>query len=151
MIPLTVIEPGWLYLLTNPAMPGLVKIGMTTRSPEERAQELASTGVPMPFHVSAAWAVDDVRAAERDAHEALARYRVSDQREWFRLSGVTSCPAFPQGTEKTPAAVSPPALGEKRPTHTIGEALTYVTRKHAPPLMVQKGKSPSSPSSSGRT
>ena len=86
MIPLTVIEPGFLYLMTNPAMPGLVKIGMTTRSPEERAQELASTGVPMPFHVAAAWPVDDVRAAERGAHEALARYRVNDQREWFRVS-----------------------------------------------------------------
>lgn len=30
--------------------------------------------------------MDDVRAAERDAHARLARYRVSDQREWFRVS-----------------------------------------------------------------
>lgn len=83
---LPMIQPGWLYLMTNPAMPGLVKVGMTTRSPEERAQELASTGVPMPFTVAAAWAVDDVRAAERAAHAALARHRVDDAREWFRLS-----------------------------------------------------------------
>lgn len=103
MIPLTVIEPGWLYLLTNPAMPGLVKIGMTTRSPEERAQELASTGVPMPFHVAAAWAVDDVRAAERDAHEALARYRVNDQREWFRLTVPAAIKALGRGTAARPS------------------------------------------------
>ena len=83
---LPMIQPGWLYLMTNPAMPGLVKVGMTTRSPEERAQELASTGVPMPFTVAAAWPVDDVRAAESAAHAALARHRVDDAREWFRLS-----------------------------------------------------------------
>ena len=103
MIPLTVIEPGWLYLLTNSAMPGLVKIGMTTRSPEERAQELASTGVPMPFHVAAAWAVDDVRAAERDAHAVLARYRVNDQREWFRLSVPAAIKALGRSTQSRPS------------------------------------------------
>lgn len=103
MMPLTVIEPGWLYLLTNPAMPGLVKIGMTTRSPEERALELASTGVPMPFHVAAAWAVDDVRAAERDAHAALARYRVSDQREWFRLSVPAAIKVLGRSTASKPS------------------------------------------------
>lgn len=103
MIPLTVIEPGWLYLLTNPAMPGSVKIGMTTRSPEERAQELASTGVPMPFHVAAAWAVHDVREAERDAHEALARYRVNDAREWFRLSVPAAIKALDRGMAARPS------------------------------------------------
>lgn len=102
MMPLTVIEPGWLYLLTNSVMPGLVKIGMTTRSPEERAQELASTGVPMPFHVAAAWAVDDVRAAERDAHAVLARYRVNDQREWFRLSVPAAIKALGRSTQAQP-------------------------------------------------
>ena len=102
-MPLTLIEPGWLYLLTNPAMPGLVKIGMTTRSPEERAQELASTGVPMPFHVAAAWAVDDVRAAERDAHAALARYRVNDAREWFRLSVPEAMRALGRSTASKPS------------------------------------------------
>ncbi len=102
-MPFTLIEPGWLYLLTNPAMPGLVKIGMTTRSPEERAQELASTGVPMPFHVAAAWAVDDVRAAERDAHAALARYRVNDAREWFRLSVPEAMRALGRSTASKPS------------------------------------------------
>jgi len=103
MIPLTVIEPGFLYLMTNPAMPGLVKIGMTTRSPEERAQELASTGVPMPFHVAAAWPVDDVRSAERDAHEALDRYRVNDQREWFRVSVPAAIKALGRGAAARPS------------------------------------------------
>lgn len=83
---LTVIEPGWLYILTNPTMPDLCKVGMTTRTPEERAAELHDTGSPTPYTVAKAWPVDDVRAAERDAHAVLARYRVSDEREWFRVS-----------------------------------------------------------------
>src|SRR5688572_6679317 len=42
--------PGYLYVLINPSLPGLVKIGKTNRDPEQRAAELsAATGVPTPF------------------------------------------------------------------------------------------------------
>jgi len=38
------------YLLTNPAMPGLIKIGRTTRKDiKARMRELYTTGVPLPF------------------------------------------------------------------------------------------------------
>jgi hypothetical protein len=38
---------GYIYVLTNPNMPGLVKIGYTQRLPRERANELSrATGVP---------------------------------------------------------------------------------------------------------
>lgn len=41
---------GLVYLLTNPAMPGIVKIGLTTRGDmNQRLQELFTTGVPVPF------------------------------------------------------------------------------------------------------
>ena len=41
---------GYVYLLTNEAMPGYVKIGFTERTVEERIEELSKpTGVPMPF------------------------------------------------------------------------------------------------------
>jgi hypothetical protein len=83
---LPITQPGWVYILSNVAMPGLLKVGQTTRSPEERALELATTGVPTPFEVEVAWPVDDVREAERQAHEALAKFRVSESREWFRVS-----------------------------------------------------------------
>ncbi len=43
---------GYVYVLMNSSMRGLVKIGKTEREPEERAKELsASTGVPTPFMV----------------------------------------------------------------------------------------------------
>ena len=38
------------YVLTNPAMPGIVKIGKTNRDdPQVRMNELYTTGVPLPF------------------------------------------------------------------------------------------------------
>ena len=41
---------GVVYVLTNPAMPGIVKIGKTSRSDiHARLNELYSTGVPLPF------------------------------------------------------------------------------------------------------
>ena len=42
---------GIVYVLTNPAMEGLVKIGKTSRSAlENRMGALYSTGVPFPFN-----------------------------------------------------------------------------------------------------
>ncbi len=39
------------YVLTNPTMPGLIKIGRTTNL-EQRVKSLSSdTGVPLPFEV----------------------------------------------------------------------------------------------------
>ena len=44
------MEYGIVYLLTNPVMPGLVKIGMTTQEDiDKRMKELYTTGVPVPF------------------------------------------------------------------------------------------------------
>jgi hypothetical protein len=46
-------KSGYIYLLINSAMEGFVKIGKTTKTPEERAKELSNaTGVPTPFTVA---------------------------------------------------------------------------------------------------
>ena len=37
------------YVLTNPAMPNMVKIGKKTRNLELRLADLSSTGVPLPY------------------------------------------------------------------------------------------------------
>ena len=43
------MSEGIVYVLTNPAMPGMVKIGKTGREVEARLNDLYTTGVPLPF------------------------------------------------------------------------------------------------------
>jgi hypothetical protein len=70
-------------------MPGLVKVGKTTRSPEERAKELSSaTGLPTPFIVVYEQYFQDCDLAEAFVHTYLAEsgHRVADNREFFNAA-----------------------------------------------------------------
>ncbi len=74
------------YVVTNPAMSGLVKIGITQKTIEQRLRELDQTGVPLPFECFYAAVVSDCRAVERALHEAFDDHRIRKSREFFRLS-----------------------------------------------------------------
>ncbi len=79
---------GFIYILINPSLAGLLKIGKTRRSPEGRASELsAATGVPTPFIVAFDEQFDDCDTAERYIHTLLQEkgYRVAENREFFRM------------------------------------------------------------------
>ena len=78
---------GFLYVLANPSMPGLLKVGRTDRDPSVRSTELSgATGIPSPFLVVHHQAVSDSHAAEKWAHAELdARgLRTARNREFFR-------------------------------------------------------------------
>lgn len=75
---------GWVYVMTNRAMPGLVKIGYSTKDPNLRARELESSGSPHPFEVSYDYLVVEPRELERRVHAALREHR--EAKEWFRCS-----------------------------------------------------------------
>jgi hypothetical protein len=82
---------GFVYIMTSKAMPGLVKVGMTTRGPWERAVELsAPSGVPSRFVVERAFPVVHAYQAEQHCHEALGRYRGSQDREFFMCNVETA-------------------------------------------------------------
>ncbi|MEP3523991.1 MAG: GIY-YIG nuclease family protein [Hyphomicrobiales bacterium] len=77
---------GIVYLLTNPAMPGIVKIGKTTReSPTVRINELYTTGVPVPFECSLAVKVENEITVEQALHVAFGPYRINPRREFFQI------------------------------------------------------------------
>ena len=83
--------PGWVYILVNPALPGMVKVGLTTRTPTQRAGELtSSSGVPLPFVVAWARAVSDCASVEASVHRMLDDRRVSGKREFFRVDVNTA-------------------------------------------------------------
>lgn len=91
--PINQPEPGWLYIMRDPSRLGYCKVGMTTRDPDKRAAEL-STGSPVDFVVAYAWRVPDVRAAERDAHAVLDRWRVDGGGEWFKVTADRAAAAL---------------------------------------------------------
>lgn len=79
---------GIVYVLTNSAMPGLVKIGMTTReSIDTRMKELYSTGVPVPFDCVYACEVkvSDCAKIEKALHKAFEPNRINANREFFTI------------------------------------------------------------------
>jgi hypothetical protein len=77
---------GWIYILSTRELRDLLKIGMTTRTVELRANEInAATGVVIPFGVRRCWRVLNPSLVEKIVHAGLARYRVRNDREFFRL------------------------------------------------------------------
>jgi len=76
---------GIVYVLTNPAIPGMVKIGNTSRGMNARLNELYSTGVPLPFECAYAARVPDEGAVDQAFHLAFGPYRVNPKREFFSI------------------------------------------------------------------
>ncbi len=76
---------GRVYVLTNPRMPGVVKIGFTMGTVEGRAKELDSTGLPEPFEVAYQVEVRGADVLERQAHSKLSAHRVRNSREFFEI------------------------------------------------------------------
>lgn len=78
----------YLYILGNKSFKDNVfKIGLTTKSPEDRAKQLSSlTAVPLPYDVLYQREVDDAPNLEALVHFKLGKYRISKDREFFKVS-----------------------------------------------------------------
>lgn len=74
------------YILTNEAMPDLIKIGLTTDSVETRMTQLSShSGVPFPFECYFAAEVEDCVKLEKLLHQLFSEARVNPKREFFKF------------------------------------------------------------------
>lgn len=74
------------YVLTNPAMPGFVKIGKTLlEDVSQRLSQLYTTGVPFPFQLAFACKVPNADEVEKALHRAFAPYRANAKREFFNI------------------------------------------------------------------
>lgn len=78
--------PQIIYVLTNEAMPGIVKVGLTTDSVETRIAQLsAASGVPLPFECYFAAEVRDCVKTEKTLHQLFGEARVNPRREFFKI------------------------------------------------------------------
>lgn len=78
------MSKGFIYILSNEYMPGLLKIGHTTGSPEERAKQISGrTGVPGTFRVVFQEYVSNSQEAEKYIHRYLSGCRIN--KEFFRI------------------------------------------------------------------
>lgn len=78
---------GYVYVMSNPSMPHLYKIGFTTRAVEERIQEAnqPNTWIPTPFVYEFYKFVANPQQKEMTLHKLLAKDRVNPNREFFRV------------------------------------------------------------------
>lgn len=73
------------YVLINESMEGLVKIGRTTTSVEQRIKELDNTSLPLPFQCFYAGEVANSSIVENKLHKIFADKRIRNNREFFRI------------------------------------------------------------------
>lgn len=109
---------GWIYVLSNPSMPGMYKIGLTRNHPSQRANQLSrSSGSPSDFVVEAKFISSDPERDEKIIHEALSRFRVTQSREFFscKLDRIIS-----ECRRWLP-------YGEAKSVEDLGETFNFVT------------------------
>ena len=83
---------GFVYLMSNEGMPGLLKAG-TSKNPCDRQRQLRKTGVPTPFKLEWAYLFKNPEEIEQNFHEAFPHYRVATDREFFKM-GLEEATSF---------------------------------------------------------
>ena len=77
---------SWVYVLSNPTLPAMLKIGYTKNQPEERARQISNaTGVALPYKVEWAFHCFNGEQLEGEVHKYLESYRVNNHREFFQI------------------------------------------------------------------
>ena len=83
--------PEYVYVLVNKSVPNMVKIGMTTTTPDQRARQIsAATGVATPWISVFSYACYRSDLLEEDIHLHLREHRVNHKREMFAIDSHTA-------------------------------------------------------------
>ncbi len=82
---------GYIYCFSNISMPGILKIGMTERTPEDRLKDSNAPDTwrpPTPYVIEFAKKVSNASQKEKTLHILLEKYsiRVNPKREFFRIT-----------------------------------------------------------------
>lgn len=82
---------GYIYCFSNQSMPGILKIGMTERTPVVRLSEANASDTwrpPTSYKIEFAKKVSNPSQKEKTLHSLLEKYteRINPRREFFRVS-----------------------------------------------------------------
>ena len=90
-------KPEYVYVLVNKSVPNMVKIGMTTSTPDERVRQIsAGTGVPTPWIPVYSFQCYRSDLLEADVHDYFAAQRVNTHREMFAVDSITAARVIEQ-------------------------------------------------------
>ncbi len=76
---------GFVYCLTIPRMEGVVKIGYTCKTMEDRLKQLDNTTCVEPFQVYYCGRVRNPKRVETLIHDYFKQYRIRANREYFEV------------------------------------------------------------------
>jgi len=74
---------GWVYIISNKAMPGLLNIGSSMKDPEFRAMEQNTIGDAAEYNVIYEILVDDPEEVIKNAYRLLNEFH--QNKEWFEV------------------------------------------------------------------
>ena len=118
---------GWIYCLSNKYMLGILKIGQTKGEPLARADQLYTTGVPVPFTVELSVLTDNYEKKEKILHSLLEKNhsRVNPKREFFEITVDEVRPYFDlmsdgKASKSDKISINLNLVNGQRVRHTIG-------------------------------
>ena len=84
---LTNTKSGWLYVISSPSLPNMIKIGCTRQAvPMQRICALSSSSLPFPFRAHCFVFSDDCFELESAMHKYFDAQRVNKDREFFAIT-----------------------------------------------------------------
>lgn len=125
------------YILSNPTIPGLLKIGYTSRTAEERCNELsAHSGVATPYKV--VWfiqttTIESAQSLEQHVHLALDQCRYNRTREFFECTEAVAKDTVEKIAHTISAAAFPDLalMQQLREAEIARVALAEAQQQHA--------------------
>jgi T5orf172 domain len=96
---------GRIYVLTSESQPGIVKVGKTSRTADERAEDLDGTALALPLVAAYEVVITNFDQIELSAHRLLGDKRVRSGREWFRCTVPEAVAAIHDAIQKFPGTV----------------------------------------------
>lgn len=87
----SVHKPHFVYILVNPGIPGVCKIGYTTKTVYERCRQInAATGVVTPWYPVFAYKCPSGPMLEREVHDYIEKLgkRLSKNKEGFEIEST---------------------------------------------------------------